>query len=232
MSAKRIIVVGATGMVGGVALQLCLESPEVTAVTVLGRRSVGQEHPKLQEILHEDFTAYDGLQETLATQDAALFCLGAYAGSVSDEDFRRITVDYAIRFGEALHAANPQAVFCLLSGQGADQSQKSRMAFARYKGAAEKALLEMGFARTHIFRPGYIYPVTPRQEPNLMYKVMRGLYPVVRFLYPNIGLPSTDLAFAMVHAALHGAPDFPPVLENRDIRTLAATHQPGEPSQA
>ena len=95
------------------------------------------------------------------------------------------------------------------------------MAFARYKGAAETALLNMGFPRVHIFRPGYIYPVTPRREPNLMYTTTRFVYPLVRRLYPNIGISSEDLARAMVHAGLYGTGENKnPVLENRDIRSM------------
>ena len=85
-----------------------------------------------------------------------------------------------------------------------DVSLKSRMAFARYKGAAEKVLLKIGFPRVHIFRPGYIYPVTPRKEPNFSYRISRFLYPVLRRVYPNIGIPSENLARAMVHTGLYG----------------------------
>ncbi len=95
------------------------------------------------------------------------------------------------------------------------------MSFARYKGAAEKALLDMGFSRVHIFRPGYIYPVTPRKEPNLMYTISRFLYPILRRVYPNIGIPSENLAAAMVHSGLYGTGENEnPVLENKDIRYL------------
>lgn len=100
-------------------------------------------------------------------------------------------------------------------------SEKSRAAFARYKGAAEKALLNLDFARLHIFRPGYIYPVTPRKEPNLAYRTFRPLYPLIRRLYPNIGISSEDLARAMVTAGLRGVGAHRnPILENRDIRDL------------
>jgi hypothetical protein len=95
------------------------------------------------------------------------------------------------------------------------------MSFARYKGAAEKALLDTGFPRVHIFRPGYIYPVTQRREPNLMYTISRFLYPLLRRIYPNIGIPSENLTAAMVHAGLYGtAENKNPILENKDIRSM------------
>ena len=222
MSGKRVILVGATGMVGGCALRICLDDPDVSMVTVIGRRSGGVKHAKLREVLHDDFMDYTVIADALKSHDVALYCLGVYSGAVPDDEFRRITVDYTVAFAAALHQESPQAAVCFLSGQGADQTERSRMAFARYKGAAEKALLDVGFLRVHIFRPGYIYPVTPRKEPNLTYRITRALYPVLRRVYPNIGIPSEDLARVMVHAGLHGTEgDDNPVLANRDIRALA-----------
>jgi len=222
MSGKKIIITGATGMVGGCTLKICLANPDVSMVTAVGRSPTGVEDAKLQEVLVEDFTDYAALRWALENQDAALFCLGAYTGAVPDDFFRRITVDYTLAFGNALQEASPQAAFCFLSGQGADQTEKSRMSFARYKGAAENALLNMGFARMHVFRPGYIYPVTPRREPNLMYTISRFLYPLVKRIYPNIGISSEDLAAAMVQAGLYGTGDnVAPILENKDIRSMA-----------
>ena len=221
MDEKRVIITGATGMVGGCALRICLENPDISLVTVIGRGQTEINHTKLNEVVVEDFTDYSALEKSLESQDAALFCLGAYTGAVPDDLFREITVDYTVGFARALHKASPEAAFCFLSGQGADQTEKSRMSFARYKGAAEKALLEIGFSRVHIFRPGYIYPVTPRKEPNLMYTISRFLYPLLRRLYPNIGISSVDLARAMVHAGLNGTGENDnPILENKDIRSM------------
>jgi uncharacterized protein YbjT (DUF2867 family) len=224
MTSKRVILVGGTGMVGGLALRLCLDSDAVSTVTVMGRRSVGLAHAKLREVIHSDFADYHEVAGAFGEQDVALFCLGAYTGTVPDAELRKITVDYAVAFGETLLARSPRTALCFLSGAGADQREQTRVAFARYKGIAENALLRMGFPRVHIFRPGYIYPVTPRKEPHVLYRIARVLYPVVRHIYPNIGIASDDLARAMVHAGLHGTGAHEsPVLENRDIRALVAT---------
>lgn len=209
-------------MIGGLALRHALAREEVGTVTTIGRRATGLDHPKLTEIEHDDFTDFGPVADHLAGQDAALFCLGVYTGQVADEAFRRITVDFTVAFAEALHRSSPEAAFCLLSGQGADPSETSRVAFARYKGMAENALLGMGFPRVHLFRPGYVYPVERREEPNLGYRIMRGLWPLVRRIYPNAGIPSDDLARVMVEVALRGTPrPDGAVLENRDIRRMA-----------
>ena len=227
MGAKRVAVVGATGMVGGLALRTALDDPRVGRVTAVVRRSTGVTHAKLVEIVHADFLDFATVLDAFADQDVALFCVGAYTGQVPDEEFRKITVDCAAAFAKALFAKSPGATVSFLSGQGADPTEKSSMSFARYKGAAEKLLLATGFARVHIFRPGYIYPVTPRVEPNFSYRLFRGLYPALRVVYPNVGIASDALAWAMLEAALEGTGEHTePVLENRDIRALAARRQP------
>ena len=198
-----------------------LEGTDDMVVTVIGRSRTGINDAGLREVVVDDFTDYSALTDVLGNQDVALYCLGVYTGAVPDDLFRQITVDYTLAFARALQRASPQAGYCFLSGQGADQTGKSHMAFARYKGEAEKTLLEIGFPRVHIFRPGYIYPVTPRKEPNLVYTITRFLYPLLRRLYPNIGISTEGLAAAMVHAGLYGTGENEnPVLENKDIRFL------------
>src|SRR5579862_4885350 len=98
MSEKRLVIVGASGMVGGYALRCALEDPRVGRITSIGRKKLGMSHPKLTEVLHRDFADCSALAETLLGQDAVVFCLGPYTGSVSDADLRRITVDYTIEF--------------------------------------------------------------------------------------------------------------------------------------
>src|SRR6266568_2829862 len=141
----RLVIVGATGMVGGYALRYALHHPSVGVVTVIGRRTLGISHPKMKEVLHRDFADCSELAQPLSGQDAALFCLGVYTGAVPDEEFRKITVDYTVEFARVLRANSPGAAFSFLSGSGADQTERSRIAFARYKGEAEKALLAAGF---------------------------------------------------------------------------------------
>ena len=221
MSAHRLVFFGATGMVGSEALSLALAHPDVAAVTSIGRRPTGRVHPKLREVAHADFGDLHPIEDALADHTALLFCLGAYTGTVPDAQLRQITVDYAVEAGRALRAASPHAAYCLLSGQGADRTGKSRAAFARYKGMAENQLIDMAFPRLLVYRPGYIYPVVPREEPNLMYRASRVLWPVLGPLLPNMGVPSRDLAHAMVHGALVGIGDQAnTTLENADIRAL------------
>ena len=218
---QKIVIVGARGMVGGYALRYALDQPAIERVTAIGRKRLGMSHPKLTEVLHQDFADCSALKDAISGQDAAVFCLGAYTGAVPDAELRKITVDYTIEFARVLHGSSPDAAFSFLSGNGADPTGRSRLPFARYKGEAEKALLAAGFPRVCIFRPAYIYPVEPRKEPNFSYRLLRGIYPVFRVLFPNLVIRGDDLARAMVDAAVRGREERGDlVLENRDIRAM------------
>ena len=220
----RLVIVGATGMVGGYALRYALDQSDVGAVTAIVRRTLGISHPKLNEVLHPNFADCSALEGTLSGQDAVIFCMGTYTGVVSDAEMRTITVDYTIEFVRVLSRSSPEAAFSFLSGSGADPTGRSRMSFARYKGEAERALLAAGFPRVYIFRPAYIYPVEPRKEPNVSYRVLRVIYPAFRLLFPYQVIRADDLARVMVDAAVHGTPQRAgPVFENRDIRTMVAS---------
>jgi uncharacterized protein YbjT (DUF2867 family) len=218
---KRLVVVGATGMVGGYALRHALEHPAVGGVTSIGRRKLGISHPKLKEVLHPDFADCSALAEALSGQDGAVFCLGAYTGVVTDAELRTITVNYTVEFARVFRSSSPDAAFSFLSGGGADPTGRSRMPYARYKGEAEKALLAAGFRRVYLFRPAYIYPVEPRKEPNFSYRLLRRIYPLFRVLFPNQVIRADDLARAMVDAVVTGPGQRRgPVFENREIRAM------------
>src|SRR5580692_3832070 len=228
---KRLVIVGASGMVGGCALRYALQNPNVERVTSIGRRKVGISHPKLIEVMHPDFADCSALAEVLSGQDAAIFCLGTYTGAVSDSELRKITLDYTIEFARVLRGSSPEAVFTFLSGKGADPTGRSRMAFARYKGAAEKALLAAGFARVYIFRPAYIYPVEPRTEPTFGYRLLRAAYPAFRLMFPGLVTRSDDLARAMVDVSVRETGERESrVFENRDILAMVNSAQAHDPA--
>ena len=225
---KRLVIVGATGMVGGYALRYALDNPAVRSVTSVGRRKLAISHSKLKEVLHQNFADCSALGEALSGQEAAVYCLGTYTGSVSEAELRVITADYTIGFARVLRGCSPNVSFSFLSGNGADPTGRSRLAFARYKGQAEKALLAAGFPRVYIFRPAYIYPVEPRREPNFSYRLLRAVYPVFRALFPNQVVRADNLGRAMVDVVLSETGESRSViLENRDIRAMVESpHRP------
>jgi uncharacterized protein YbjT (DUF2867 family) len=184
-AANKLVIVGATGMVGGYALRYALEQPNVELVTSIGRRKVGITHSKLSEVLNPDFADCSTLAEVLKGQSSAIFCLGTYTGVVTDSELRKVTVDYTVEFARVLRASSPDSAFSFLSGNGADPTGKSRMAFARYKGDAEKAIRGAGFPHVYFFRAAYIYPIEPRKEPNLGYRLLRSIYPLFGRCFPT-----------------------------------------------
>lgn len=213
----KILLTGATGMVGGIIQELALKDERVTQVVSLVRKPSGTAHPKLRELIHKDFADFQSVRTEFKEAHAGYFCIGVYTGAVPDAQFKVITYDYAAAFSDMLKAESPNANMCLLSGAGADQKEKSRISFAKYKGMAENHMIRNAHATTMLFRPGYIYPVKKRKEPNFSYTVFRALYPILGPLMGrNNSIKSTELAEAILDAGLKGNTKV--VWENRDIR--------------
>jgi uncharacterized protein YbjT (DUF2867 family) len=215
---KHVLLTGGTGMVGGEALKACLANIEVGKVTSLVRRASGVSHEKLNEVLNEDFLDYADQKKHFEGVDLALFCLAVYQGKVSKKEYSEITVDYTDAFARTLKKESPEAVFCLFSASGADSTEKSRMQFARDKGAAENRVFAAGFPRAHAFRPGYIYPVVKRREPNFAYRITRRLYPLMKAIFPGSVVTSEHLAKAMLSIGLKGGDHR--IYENPAIRKI------------
>ncbi len=215
----RVLITGATGMIGSSVLQTHLRIAECTEIIVLTRRSTAMNDPKLTEVIIHDFLNLELDTNLLQNIDVVQYCLGSYTGTVPADLFRQINVDYPRVLAKALMNHNESIRFCLLSGQGADRTEKSRLQFAKDKGAIENILSSMDGVSLHSFRPGYIYPVEPRREPNFTYKLSRWLYPVLKLMGPKYSIPSTDLANAMVQVGMHG--HSLEVLENQDIVCLS-----------
>jgi len=221
---KNVIIAGATGMIGGLVLDHCLKSPEIGKVTIIVRKPKGISDSKLTEVVHSDFNNYSAVEEHFNNQDIAYYCIGVYTDAVPRNEFREITVDFTKAFADTLKQNSPEATLCFLSGMGADRTEKSRAMFAIDKGIAENYLLKQDFNQLYMFRPAYIYPITPRKEPNLSYRIMRAAYPIFNIIYPNGSLTSVELASAMFRCGLHGWTE--DTLENRDIKKAAAMNYP------
>lgn len=216
----NVLITGASGMVGGLVLRECLERADVGRVTSLVRKPSGMAHPKLKEAVVRDFQDTAAYAEALKDQQVCFYCIGVYTGALPPAEFRKVMTDQPAAFAVALKRSSPDATFCLLSGDGADRTEKSRFIFARDRGAAERLIGEAGFPHFHAFRPGYIYPVEKRVEPNLSYRVFRALWkPMLSWMTPGMGLTSHQLAHAMVKVGFgHVAPE---VVDNKTIKRIA-----------
>ncbi|WP_113704187.1 NAD(P)H-binding protein [Nonomuraea lactucae] len=216
----RVIIFGATGMVGQGVLRECLLDGRVEAVLSVGRSPTGRSHPKLREIIHADLADLAPIEADLAGYDACFFCLGVSSAGMSEKDYRRVTYDFTLAAGTTLARLAPGSTFVYVSGAGTDQQGRSM--WARVKGATENALLALPLAAC-MFRPGYIQPVhgvTSRTRwYRLAYVVTTPFFPLLRLLYPSSVTTTERIGQAMIAVAERGAPKR--VLGPADINALA-----------
>ncbi|HET9317434.1 MAG TPA: NAD(P)H-binding protein [Vicinamibacteria bacterium] len=219
----KVILFGATGMVGQGALLECLRSPDVESVLCVGRRPTGRQHPKLREAVLADVAQVSSLGEELSGHDACLFCLGVSSAGMSERDYRRVTYDTTMAVAAALLERNAAMTFVYVSGASTDGSEQGRVMWARVKGETENALLRMPFKAAYMFRPGYIQPLdgirASTRGIRWLYAVFGPLYPLLKRLFPRHVTTTRRLGRAMILAAAVGAEKR--VLEAVDINALA-----------
>jgi uncharacterized protein YbjT (DUF2867 family) len=227
----KVILFGATGMVGQGALRECVLDPGVERVLTIGRNATGQKHEKLRELVHPDLTDYSRVSGELAGYDACFFCLGISSSGVSEADYRRVTVDIAAAAGRILVHESPGMTFIFVSGTGSDQTGKSPTMWARVKGEAENAILALPFKGAYVFRPGIIRPmhgITSRTRAyRVGYAVMAPFLPLLTALFPGQVTSTERIGRAMLNIARHGAPKR--ILETVDINTAAGLGAPASP---
>jgi uncharacterized protein YbjT (DUF2867 family) len=215
----KAILFGATGMVGAGVLHVILDHPDVESVLVIGRRPCKVEHPKLTELLHNDFFNYSAIEEKLRGFNACYFCLGVSSVGMSEKDYTRISYDLTMSAATVLSRLNPGMTFCYVSGTGTDSTEQGRVMWARVKGRTENALMKLPFKASYLFRPGFIRPIKGVGHAHAVSAAIGLLYPVWKFFFPQYVCTLEELGLAMIQAAGKGYPK--QVLENRDIAQLA-----------
>lgn len=227
----KVLLFGATGMVGAGALLECLADPRVESVLSISRSPTGRTHPKLREVIHPNFFAYDDLQADFASSDACFFCLGVSSVGMSQAAYTRLTCDLTLAAAGAMVAVNPRLTFCYVSGLGTDSSEQGRTMWARVKGRTENALLALPFKAAYMFRPGYIQPVKGVRSKTgwyqAFYTVAAPLSPIIQRLLPQVSTTTANLGRALIQAAAVGYPKR--ILAPRDINALGAP-EPSRPA--
>jgi uncharacterized protein YbjT (DUF2867 family) len=220
----KIILFGASGMVGRGVLRECLLDDDVDKILLIGRRATGQQHPKIQEIVRQDIGDLNSLEAELSGFAACFFCLGVSSVGMTEVDYRRVTYDMTIGGAGTLARLNPSMTFIYVSGMGTDSSEIGRTSWARVKGATENALLRMPFRAAYMFRPAFIQPMHGEEPKATLMKIalrlVGPLIPLVIRFAPQFGTTTERIGRAMLFAAKHGAPR--KVLESEDINTLAS----------
>ncbi len=220
----RVVIFGATGMLGAGALLECLDDARVETVLAVVRRPTGLAHPKLTEVVRSDFFHYDDLRPRFAACNACFFCLGVSSAGLSEAEYHRLTYDLTLAAAREMAAANPAMTFCYVSGQGTDSSERGRSMWARVKGKTENALLALPFKAAFMLRPGLIQPLRGVRSGTRLYQAF---YSVFGFLLPLLGrlapgqlTTTVSVGRALIRLADGGYPSR--ILATADINRLAA----------
>jgi uncharacterized protein YbjT (DUF2867 family) len=218
----KVVLFGATGMVGQGVLRECLLDGGVESVLAVGRSPTGQRHAKLREILHNDFLDFSLIEAQLAGYDACFFCLGVSSVGMSEQRYRRLTYDITLAAARTLAKLNPQMVFIYVSGRATDSSERGKLMWARVKGKTENDLLKLPFKAAYMFRPAGIQPLHGiRSKTGWVQAIYVGSAPLLSLLNrvaPNYMTTTEQVGRAMIKVARDGY--IRPVLESEDINRI------------
>lgn len=215
----KVIITGATGMVGEGVMHECLLSPDVEAVLVINRKPSGVTHPKLKEIIHGNFFDLSSIESQLAGYDACFFCLGVSSVRMKKDMYYRLTHTLTLQMGETLSRLNNSMTFCYVSGAGTDSTEEGRLHWARVKGKTENDLMNLPFKHVYAFRPGIIKPTKGLQHTQSFYNFFMWLFPILHALNANAFCTLQELGLAMIHVVYRGYEK--PFIEVKDIIRLS-----------
>lgn len=214
----KVIITGATGMVGEGVLLECLDNPAIEAVLCVNRRPTGRTHPKLKEYLVPDFLQLQADDENLKGYDACFFCAGVSSVGMKEDQYRLMTYDTTLHFAKAVLQQNPQLVFIYVSGKSTDSTEKSRMMWARVKGKTENDLAKLPFKKVYNFRPGFMKAMPGQQRLLKLYKYFAWMYPILKVVAPGSASTLRQVALAMINCVVKGYDKT--VLEVKDINAM------------
>lgn len=204
----KVIVTGATGMVGKGVLLECLDHKDITEVLSIGRRSLGIQHPKLKELIHKDFSEFTSVKENLKGYDACYHCMGVSAAGMNEEQYTLMTYNYSLALANTVLEMNPNITFTYVSGQGTDSSEKGRSMWARVKGKTENNILKLGFKQAYMYRPGGIIPLRGIEPSSKLYKrlikALGWLLFLMKKMTPNSIVNTTEIGLSMIHITQRG----------------------------
>jgi len=218
----KVMLFGATGMVGQGVLRECLRDPDVECVLAVGRSPTGQHDAKFDELIHDNFLDYSAVESRLSGYDACFFCLGVTSVGLTEERYRHLTYDITMAAATTLAKLNPQMVFVYVTGRGTDSTEQGRLMWARVKGKTENDLLKLPFKAAYMFRPAGIQPLHGVRSKTAWYQaaytVAAPLLTLLNRIAPNYMTTTEQVGRAMIAVARNGYPK--PVLESEDINRL------------
>ena len=216
MAGIKVIITGATGMVGEGILFECLRNTGVAEVLIINRRHYELQHPKLKQLIVPDFFKLDNYAEQVTGYDACFFCAGISSVGMKEDKFRHITYDTTLAFAKSLLKVNSSMVFTYVSGSQTDSTEKGRVMWARVKGKTENDLAALPFKAEYNFRPGVMLPFPDQKNWKTVYK---WIVKFMRVLSPKSVLTMQQVGRAMINTVTKGYAKN--ILEIKDIRELA-----------
>ncbi|MFY7963991.1 MAG: NAD-dependent epimerase/dehydratase family protein [Chitinophagaceae bacterium] len=215
----KVIITGATGMVGEGVLHQCLLNNNIDEVLVVNRKPCGINHQKLKEIIHPSFFDLKDIESELTNYDACFFCLGVSSVGMKEAEYFKLTHTLTMHFAQTLVKLNSSMIFCYISGASTDSTEMGKIMWARVKGKTENDLMKLPFKNVYNFRPAIITPIKGAKNTLKLYKYFGWLLPIIKIIFPNYIISLTQLGDAMINAATKGYPK--QILEVSDIALLA-----------
>jgi uncharacterized protein YbjT (DUF2867 family) len=218
----KVILFGATGMVGQGVLRECLLDPGVESVLAVGRSPTAQTHVKLRELTHDNFFDFSAIESELTGYDACFFCLGVSSIGMDEERYRHLTYDITMAVATMLSKLNPGMVFTYVTGRGTDSTERGSRMWARIKGKTENDLLKLPFKAAYMFRPAAIQPLHGVRSKtawvHATYVVTAPLWALLNRIAPAYATTTEKVGRAMIKVAREGYKK--PVLESEDINAV------------
>lgn len=215
----KVIIFGATGMIGQGVMRECLCDPEVESILAIGRSATGLQHEKMREIIHKDLLDLSPIEEALVGYDACFFCLGISSVGRTEQEYQSVTYDITLAVAQTLVRLNADMTFSYVSGAGTDSTEHGRVMWARVKGKTENALMRLPFKAAYMFRPAYIQPrhgiVSKTKLYRALYAGLGMLEPLWKALFPQYYTTTEILGQAMIKVAKQGATKS--IIESKDI---------------
>ncbi len=222
----KVVITGASGMVGQGVLKECLKSDAISEVVVLVRHPLNEHSKKLVQVIINDFSNETQLKqlENLHHMDACFYCLGVSAGGLNEQEYKDLTHDITMNIAKQLQPNNPNLTFIYVSGAGADSSEQGRMMWARVKGKTENDLQKQGFKQALAFRPGLIQPLdgikSRTKAYRITYALMSWIFPILKRIAPKSYVTTRQIGKAMINVTKNGYDKN--IVEVEDILNLAS----------
>lgn len=217
----KLIITGATGLIGSGVLKQALHDDAIDSVTVVLRRKPAYKHEKLTVILHNDFNDWSDLKQIIRDNDAMIWCLGISQTEVGKEEYIYITYDYTLAAANEILLENTSMTFLFVSGEGADQDEKSRYLFGRIKGKTEKALFALPIKNMYVVRPGGVSPEKYKNVWSLKKKLLFGVIRLMQTFMPDKVISTKQLAKVLLYIIIQKPAQ--QLWRNREMKALLET---------